>query len=89
MLSPRNQEVSELVRSKILESNSMDISLYNIVNKEFDRICDDELGGAEKLQVLMKDYKKRAIKLAKIEKMEKLRNTVINFLSDKVGRILR
>jgi hypothetical protein len=44
----------------------MDISLYNIDNKEFNRICEEELGGAEKLQVLMKDYKQRAIKLAKI-----------------------
>jgi len=89
MISPRNQEVSELLRSKILKANPLDSNLYNIVKQEFNNICDDELGGAEKLQILMKDYKQRAIKLAKIEKMEKLRNTVINFLSDKVGRILR
>ena len=41
------------------------------------------------MQVLMNDFKQRGIKLAKIEKMENMRNTVINFFSDKVGRILR
>lgn len=89
MLSPRNQEVTELVRSKILEANRMDDRLYKMVTQEFDKICIDELGGNEKLQSLMKNFKQRTAKLAKIEKMENLRNTVINYLSDKVGRILR
>ena len=89
MLSPRNQEVTELVRSKILESNRMDSDLYKMVAQEFEKNCNDELGGAAKMQVLMNDFKQRGIKLAKIEKMENMRNAVINFFSDKVGRILR